>query len=93
MAFLPKPIVVTQTPTAGVIAPEPLVIVGNLPENAVMQATTSVYGTVKKATTVAAASGTVGETYTTTEQATIQNLQTQFNALLTALKNAGVVTT
>lgn len=86
MAYAGLPVTLVSGTAAGSIAPVPFVVVGGLPT-----ATASVAGGVKKAATVAAASGSVGATYTSTEQATIQNLQTQFNALLTSLKNAGIV--
>lgn len=83
MASAPKPIVVTQrAAVAGERAPEPFVIVGTLPPAAVAAATTTVAGTVKKAATVAnatvAADGTsAGNTV---------------NALITALRTAGIIT-
>lgn len=91
MAYAGKPVTLTAGSNPGTTAPQPLIVVGGIPAASVPAATTSTAGAVKKATTVAAASGTIGATYTTTEQATITNLQTQFNALLAALKTAGVV--
>lgn len=79
---------------AGSFRPEPVRLVGVLPASAVPAApaaTQTTAGSVKEAAHVAPASGAADASYDATTQATIQNLQTQFNALLTALQNAGIV--
>jgi hypothetical protein len=83
MAYAPIPVKITQAATNpdSVHAPENLLLVGPLPENATPQATTSTYGTVKKAATIA-------------NQSTFADLAaatTAYNNLLTALKNAGIM--
>ena len=81
MPYAGKPVKISQAatnPSPG-YAPENLVLIGALPENATPQATTSTYGTVKKAANIA-------------NQSTFADLAaatTAYNNLLTALKNAG----
>lgn len=54
-------------------------------------ATTAVVGGVKKASAVTDVTGTAGATYTAAEQTLINSLKTQLNALLAALRTAGVI--
>lgn len=73
----PKPVTFTQVTTnTSRFAPQPFVVVGDFPA-----ASTTAVGGVKKAATIAAAS-----TFADLAAAT-----TAYNALLTALKNAGIM--
>lgn len=79
----PRPIKVTQAatnPQAG-YDPENVVIIGTLPAGAQARATTSTYGTVKQAATIA----------NQTTFADLAAATTAYNNLIAALKTAGIM--
>lgn len=80
----PRPVTFTQAasnPQAKYV-PEPLLIVGTLPNGSQSHATTSTYGTVKQGTAPAAAPAAFAD---------LTAAATAYNALRTALINAGVL--
>jgi len=91
MAYSGIPVSFTSGSAPSNAAPLPFVVVGNVPVSSLALATTSTAGVVKKASTVAASTGSASATYDTTTQNTITNIQTQLNALIANLKTAGVV--
>lgn len=82
MAYTGQPISLTSGSAPAGVAPQPFVIVGNVPAGSIAHASTSSYGTVKQAANISQ----VGSTFTDLAAATAA-----YNALLTALKNANIM--